>query len=411
LDEIATGADRPDLTASATELLSAPALTLAERDRRWDAARQLMERHRVDAIVVTGMSSAADARYLTNLPAGPERPVWAVFPLQGQPRAVYPCHVPPSDSDPWITDVSRPEGTFADAVTEMLRGIRVRFGSLGMIGVDQDSPETHLGAACGLVRDVMGSGSELKLVDLAKPLRDLRAHKSNEETALLGQAARTLDAAFGHIGRVAAPGMRALDLWAAGVGALCRLSGEVPTATRWAATARPRDLARPAQGRLVPGICAAAELEAACRGYAARAIHVIPIETRGLIVAEIYRIVGELWERAVDAIKPGVTVGDVQRLIRLRGARLARPRGTFRSATAWIALYGAGLGHDAPHIVGRYLSRGDAAEEFHQDWAFSLAVGVRADVDGRQYLAVWEDPVVVGADRCSRLGSRLPGGV
>jgi hypothetical protein len=129
------------------------------------------------------------------------------------------------------------------------------------------------------------------------------------------------------------------------------------------------------------------------------------------MVVELYRALGELWERTVEQIRPGVELGVVQRQVRAYAAPLAKPRGPFRNAAAWLVLRGAGLGYDAPHFDGRSLATDAGAKVFQEGWAFSLAVWLRADGDGRQYLAGWGDPVVVGAAGCSRLGSRVPGRV
>jgi Xaa-Pro aminopeptidase len=267
----------------------------------------------------------------------------------------------------------------------------------------------NLGAPNELVQALANAVPSLELVDVSAALRDLRAHKSSEEIAQVRHSAQILDAAFEHMDRVAAPQMRAIDLWAVGIGELCRLGSEMPRTARWASAARPRALARPAHGLLPPGLIVAVEMEAAYNGYGARAVHAMAIEKCGPVVEAIYQVLGELWERAAEEIQGDMTVGAVQRRLRARGARLARPRGQFRSATAWLTTFGSGLGRDAPDLVGRDLTSIFSGMTFQEGWAFSLGVWMQVDVDGRQYLAGWEDPVVVGESGAIRLGSRVPG--
>jgi Xaa-Pro aminopeptidase len=402
----------PASLAGAPAFLSSPPLSLAERDRRWNAVRQLMEQERVDAIFVAGMgASTADARYLTNLASQPQAPVWVVFPLRGPPIAISRCNPSAANVVPWVADIVPPAASYTGATVDLVRSLHLRHGRLGMVGMEGGRTPAQPSAPNVLAQALVDAAPGVAFVDLSQPLRDLRAYKSAEEVDLLRQSAQTLDAAFDHMDRVARPGMRALDLWAAGVGAVCSVGGEMPVSARWASAARPRALARPVHGVLVQGFVVATELEASRHGYAARAVHPMVIEHCGPTVVELYRALGELWERTVEQIRPGVALGAVQRLVRAYAAPLAKPRGPFRNAAAWLVLGGAGLGYDAPHFDGRSLVTDAEAQVFQEGWAFSLAVWLRADGDGRQYLAGWGDPVVVGAAGCSRLGSRVPGRV
>ena len=70
------------------ELYPYPRFSLAERDRRWRAVRELMGQHDLDVIVTpqnSGHSAdyQANTRYLTHCGGG-EPDVAAVFPLQGE---------------------------------------------------------------------------------------------------------------------------------------------------------------------------------------------------------------------------------------------------------------------------------------------------------------------------------------
>src|SRR5438034_7746422 len=75
------------------ELYPYPRFSLAERDRRWKAVRELMREHRLDVIVTpqnSGHSTdyQANSRYLTHVGGGGDADVAAVFPLDGEVTAI-----------------------------------------------------------------------------------------------------------------------------------------------------------------------------------------------------------------------------------------------------------------------------------------------------------------------------------
>ena len=75
------------------ELYPYPRFSLAERDRRWKAVRDLMRQHRLDVIVTpnnTGHSTdfQSNTRYLTHCGGGGDADVAAVFPLEGEVTAI-----------------------------------------------------------------------------------------------------------------------------------------------------------------------------------------------------------------------------------------------------------------------------------------------------------------------------------
>jgi Xaa-Pro aminopeptidase len=368
-----------------------------------------MDDQRVDALLIIGIGAgAANARYLTGLPSRPGAPLWTLFPLHGGPTVIGSRSAARAQSADWVADVVPAAASYRYATIPLLQGLPLRQRRLGIVGLEPGETPAEIGAPAALVQDMLEATPGLELVDLSAPLRALRSRKSQEELALLRHSAWMLDTAFNHMDQVAAPAMSALELWAAGVSELCRLGSEMPPATRWAAAARPRALARPAHAWLAPGFVVTAELMGSSQGYAAQAVHTSAIAAPGRMVSVIYQEVGALWERALAAIEPGVPVSTVQGLVRTGAARLVKPRGGYRGATAWLSLHGAGLGGDTPRLDGRSLGSAVGAVPLEAEWAFSLGVWLRADVDGRQYLAGWEDPIFVSPHGGMRLGSRPP---
>jgi hypothetical protein len=164
---------------------------------------------------------------------------------------------------------------------------------------------------------------------------------------------------------------------------------------------------------LVPGMVVACELEAIAHGYAARAVHALAVGEAGPVLPELYGIVGSLWERAYTELRPGISIGAIEGELRAQVRQLVKPRGPLRNASAQLTLSGAGLGADLPRYAGTEGRTSPSptvtSPAVDEGWICSLGITLRADVEGRQYLASRSDPVAVTSAGCVRLGGRPPG--
>ncbi len=75
------------------QLYDQPRFTHAERERRWTAVRQAMERENLDCLIApnnTGHSThfQAESRYLSHVGGGGDADIACVFPLHGAVAAV-----------------------------------------------------------------------------------------------------------------------------------------------------------------------------------------------------------------------------------------------------------------------------------------------------------------------------------
>ncbi len=385
-----------------------PTLSLGERDRRWTAVRDGLERARVEALVIAGRGAAsADLRYLTDLSLPEGSPRVLVLPRVGSPVVVHTVPAFRETSAPaWLDELIVPAPNLREAVVDRLRAASAS-KRLAVAGLISDPLTGDAAAPAAFVNALRESLPGIELVDFTDELRQLRSLKSNEEINLLRHSAQLLDAAFAAMDTTARPGLTAHELWAVGIGTLCRLGSELSGYNRWASGARPRALARPAHGLLAPGFVVACELEAVSHGYGARALHARAIGTSGPVVPELYCILGELWEAIRSSIEPDVPVSVLQRQLRTRTSRLVKQYPALRSVSTRLALHGAGLGADLPAITGSSrLSLG--SQLIRAGWACSLAVSLRAIVEGRQYLASWADPIVIAPHGAVRLGRRAP---
>jgi Xaa-Pro aminopeptidase len=376
-------------------------LSLAERDRRWSTLQDLMARERLDAVVVADEGRCPNARYLTGLVPSDGESLWVVFPREGTPVAIRRLAPEPSSPGSWAPQVVEPASTYGETAVDLLvpRFRRQGRGRVGVVANSANLAGLHAGVAAA-------TGAET--LDVTAWLQALRARKSGEELALLTESARVLDGAFTAMNTAIQPGMRAHELWSVGVGAIIRQTGELPLTSRWASAARPRAPARPAHGLLPEGSVAIAEFEAGRHGYATRAIHAMGIGWTGPAIVELYGWVGELWLRGLGQVHPGARGRQLQAELRARTGRLARTSGV-RGAAAWFTIRGGGLGSDLPELRGPAVGADLDALSFEPGAVFSLGVWLRTNVDGRQYLVGWEDPVAVTASGVERLGAREPG--
>src|SRR6185437_15899535 len=113
------------------ELHQYPRFSLAERDRRWRAVRDLMQRQNIDVIVTpnnTGhsMDFQANTRYLTHCGGGGDADVAAVFPLHGDVTAIATTANPRwTTTQEWTTDVREARREYGRIIVERLKELDV----------------------------------------------------------------------------------------------------------------------------------------------------------------------------------------------------------------------------------------------------------------------------------------------
>ena len=113
------------------DLYPYPRFSIAERDRRWQAVRELMREQNLDVIVTpqnSGHSAdyQANTRYLTHCGGG-EPDLAAVFPLEGNVTAIATSAAPrwPTVQD-WVTDVREARRNYGRAIVERLKELNAR---------------------------------------------------------------------------------------------------------------------------------------------------------------------------------------------------------------------------------------------------------------------------------------------
>ena len=177
------------------ELYPYPRFSLAERDRRWRAVRELMRQHNLDVIVTpqnSGHSAdyQANTRYLTHCGGG-EPDLAAVFPLAGEVTAIATSAAPrwPTVQD-WVTDVREARRNYGRVIVERLRELKVERGRIGITGLGEvEGTRTPEGTIFyGTWKQIREALPHAELIDATAILDEVRYVKSAEEIDALTQS-------------------------------------------------------------------------------------------------------------------------------------------------------------------------------------------------------------------------------
>jgi len=123
------------------ELYPYPRFSLAERDRRWRAVRELMARQGIDIIVTPNNSGnstdfQADSRYLTHCGGGGDADVAAVFPLDGEVTAIATsAKLRWLSVQEWTRDVREANRRYGKAIVERLKELKPPIRRIGITGL------------------------------------------------------------------------------------------------------------------------------------------------------------------------------------------------------------------------------------------------------------------------------------
>jgi Xaa-Pro aminopeptidase len=184
------------------ELYPYPRFSLAERDRRWKAVRELMRQHRIDVIVSpnnTGHSTdfQANTRYLTHCGGGGDADVAAVFPLEAEVTAIATTAQArwPTVQE-WTQDVSEARRNYGRVIVERLKELNVDRGRIGITGLGEvEGTRTPEGTLLyGTWKQIRQAFPEAELVDATAILAEVRYVKSQEEIGRLPDRCRSSSA-------------------------------------------------------------------------------------------------------------------------------------------------------------------------------------------------------------------------
>src|SRR5581483_951870 len=149
--------------------------SVAERDRRWNAVRALMERDGIEVIIAppnNGNSTdwQADARYLSHCGGGADASIGAVFPLKDEPTVVATSAVRwgPLVQE-WVSDVRDVNRHYGREIGNRLRELNAdgkRIAICGLSGGSRTPEGTILHGTFEAIRDAAPNSELVNATDL-----------------------------------------------------------------------------------------------------------------------------------------------------------------------------------------------------------------------------------------------------
>lgn len=396
-----------------TELYPYPRFSLAERDRRWKAVRDLMRQHRIDVIVTpnnTGHSTdfQANTRYLTHCGGGGDADVAAVFPLEAEVTAIATTAQArwPTVQE-WTTDLREARRNYGRVIVERLKELNVDRGRIGVTGLGEvggtRTPEGTI--LYGTWKQIREAFPQAELVDATAILAEVRYVKSQEEIGVLTRSMEIVELAYQAEIKAAQPGVKDWDVWAETQSALLRNGSELPVHCNWVSGKNPkRTLTRPSMRILERGDLIINEVEASWIGYRAQGVQPVFVQVADPVHQELIKVQREVFNRLMENLKPGISVKELAELTRTTAARVAPQSGPAAGATAQLTMHGRGAGDDGPIITSNARNPSQLAVTLSENMVFIFKPSARS-ADGNS-ICTWGDTVVVTINGGQRLGMR-----
>ena len=394
------------------ELYPYPRFSLAERDRRWKAVRELMRQQNIDVIVTpqnSGHSAdyQADTRYLTHCGGG-EPDVAAVFPLAGEVTAIATSAAPrwPTVQD-WTMEVREARRNYGRAIVDRLKELNVERGRIGITGLGEiEGTRTPEGTIFyGTWKQIREAFPSAELVDATKILAQVRYVKSQEEIDVLAKSMEIIELAIQAEIAAALPGVKDWEVWAAAQYAMMRHGSEMPVHCFWVSGKNPkRTLTRPSMRILERGDLIINELEASWIGYRSQGVQPVFVEVINPAQAELIKVQREIFNRVLESLKPGITVGELAELTRKTAESIAPKSGPAAGASGDLTMHGRGAGDDGPIITPHARSPRQLGLAMQENMVLVCKPSA-ISADG-EYICQWGDTVVVTKNGGRRLGKR-----
>ncbi|GAA3144395.1 M24 family metallopeptidase [Nonomuraea roseoviolacea] len=342
-----------------------PTYSLAERDRRWDLARRLMDAEAVDALVVHGgHEDGGPAEWAPDVYFTNDRPgAIVVFPRGDEPIALVrsPAHIcdhldaSAGGAAAWIRPENMLVARHAHGVVEVLRAHRLGNAAIGVLGLEP-CPPFHAGPLMPytLWSSVLRQLPRLtcKPVEAGFVARTLV--QSAEQLAVVGRAAAIGEATAQAMLRAVRPGVTEASVYAAGMAECLRQGAVAPgmsiaSGKEFVACGPPAWSYRPQAPRVIEeGDLVLAEIRCSYGMRESRqrvAIAVGDIHPELESAAEAARA---SYEAGLAALRPGRTFGEVvtamRRPLHETGAWHAHPLAYALNPCAAVCGAGAGLG-------------------------------------------------------------------
>lgn len=395
-----------------SELYPYPRFSLAERDRRWSAVREIMRQQRLDVIVTpnnTGHSTdfQANTRYLTHCGGGGDADVAAVFPLEGEVTAIATtAEARWLTVQEWTKDVREARRNYGRVIVERLKELYVERGRIGVTGLGiEEGTRTPEGTILyGTWKQIREAFPQAELVDATAILAEVRYVKSREEIDALTKSMEIVERAYQAEIDAAKPGAIDWEVWAATQCALTRNGSEMPVHCNWVSGKNPqRTLTRPSMRTLERGDLIINEVEASWIGYRSQGVQPVFVVVADPVHQELIKVQREVFNQLMENLKAGITVKELAELTNKTVERVAPQSGPAAGATAQLTMHGRGAGDDGPIITSHARSPRHLGVALRENMVFILKPSVKA-ADGS--ICTWGDTAVVTSKGGQRLGKR-----
>ncbi|MDE3075182.1 MAG: M24 family metallopeptidase [Chloroflexota bacterium] len=302
---------------------SPPTLSLAERDRRWAAARALMRERGLDCLLVGGFR--AREMYESYI-SDDYNEGSVVFPLEGEPvvvtwailRVLRAYWSAEQGHELWVKDYR--VATTGTAAAEVVREKLSRGGKLGVVGLRSQAPtEMHGAIPATWWQELTEALPGLQFEDISEEFSYLMLPKSNEELALIRYAARAAEAACAAMRDVAEPGVGEEAIMAEGTRAMlrCGIGMRYPNIVmnsgphtlswgppRWTTRAEP-------PRRIQRGDLVQAELMPLCGNQEIQVQMTIALDPLDDVNQKCERVAREAYDAGLKALRPGIRFSDL----------------------------------------------------------------------------------------------------
>lgn len=185
--------------------------------RRHEAARKLMARDGLDALILTGgpdiYSHGSGVTWGSGLFDERGMCQYMILPLKGEPTLIYPhygCHIEAARKQVSVRDVrSGQHGKYGKAVAERLIELSLQKGRIGITAADRTGPE-YMGVQAYL--DLQKLVPQATFVFCPNMLHELTYRKSPEEIRAMAKAGQIAIKALEAVKATARPGVREYQL-------------------------------------------------------------------------------------------------------------------------------------------------------------------------------------------------------
>jgi Xaa-Pro aminopeptidase len=284
------------------------ALSLDERDRRYQAIRTMMDEKGFSILLVASNAMwTGHVRYFSNYPPHFGY-AYVVFPKEGTPTLfVFSKIQERVAKERWVKD-SRQTSNYPESIVARIKELDHKGKKIGLVGVENMS--------FTIFEHLKKELSSVTFVDATKEIFNLRMIKSAEEQALARECAQITDGLYARVKEVTKAGVSEFDIYAEmdyfmrkkGVESAFNLiaSGPFPVAP----------FLSPSQRVLAPEDSLLVELTPRYEGYYTQLVMVRPLSEPSQRMKEFLEIALAAQKAGLKLMKPGNRAHDVAKAMR-----------------------------------------------------------------------------------------------